>query len=132
LSGDAIYLRFQNHMRKVSEELVDFFSHVDQRRHVAFVCASGGEIVGDARYVVNADGKSCEFAIVVADDWHHTGIATLLMDALVQAARRGGLRSMEGLVLHDNAHMLHFVEALGFAHYQDPHGPGLLRVAKRL
>ena len=81
----------------MSEALVDFFSHVDQQRHVAFVCASGGEIVGDARYVVNADGKSCEFAIVVADDWHHSGIAALLMDALVQA-----------------------------------HGPGLLRVVKRL
>lgn len=132
LSDDTIYLRFQNHMRKVSDELVDFFSHVDQRRHVAFVCVSGEEIVGDARYVANADGRSCEFAVVVGDAWHHTGIAALLMEALTSAARQRGIRSMEGLVLRDNADMLHFVHALGFEHFQDPHGPGLLRVVKRL
>ena len=136
LSDDTLYLRFMNKLPRVSEEQLDFFSHVDQRGHVAFVCTvagpAGEEIVGDARYVANADGRSCEFAVVVADARHHTGIAALFMEALIRAAREHGVRSMEGLVLRDNGHMLHFVQAFGFAQFEDPHGPAVLRVVKRL
>lgn len=136
LSGDTRRRRFLRYVFPQSDALVHFFTHVDYDRHMAFVCEAtvDGEphLVGDARYMANPDSRSCEFGIVVADDWHHTGIAQLLMGELMRAARKRGFATMEGLVLRDNADMLGFVSALGFAVKDMPEEPGLVRVVKRL
>jgi acetyltransferase len=136
LSGDTRRRRFMRYAFPQSEGLVHFFTHVDYERHMALVCETTVEgephLVGDARYMAHPDGRSCEFGIVVADDWHHTGIAQLLMGELMRAARQRGFETMEGLVLRDNADMLGFVSALGFAVQDMPEEPGLLRVVKRL
>jgi acetyltransferase len=75
LSPRTRRLRFHGGGEVVTEDLIRFYTHIDQHRHAAFVCEHDGEIVGEARYVGNPDGRSCELGIVVADDWHHTGIA---------------------------------------------------------
>ena len=136
LSEDSWRLRFMNFVRPVSRSLVHFFTHIDYEQHMAFVCeAQAGaakRLVGEARYIAHAGGRSGEFGVVVADDWHDAGVATLLMDALLACARGRGIRSMEGLVLRDNAHMLRFVRALGFEAHQEQADPSLVRVTKRL
>ena len=88
--------------------------------------------MGEARYVANPDGRSCEFAVVIADAWHKTGIAGLLMEALLRAAQEHGFAMMEGLVLRENRDMLRFVKALGFEATPDPVEPTMARVEKRL
>ena len=136
LSRDTRRRRFIRYAGAYDGPLVHFFTHVDYERHMAFVCEASvaGEphLVGDARYVANPDGRSCEFGVVVADDWHHTGIAQLLMSELMRAARARGFETMEGLVLRDNADMIGFVSALGFAVNDMPEEPAMVRVVKRL
>jgi acetyltransferase len=132
LSPEALQQRFMKFVRAVPERTVQFFTHVDYDRHMAFVAEAGGEIVGQARYVQNPDGKSCEFAVVVADAWRRSGVAGLLMDLLIRTARERGLRSMEGLVLRDNRPMLRFVKALGFDVAVDAVDPTMTRVRKKL
>jgi acetyltransferase len=132
LSSASRRLRFMRNVEAPSEQLVHFYTHVDYRRHMAFVCEAGDRLVGEARYVGNADGRSCELGIVVADDWHHTGIAQLLMQALMDAARSRGYRRMEGLVLAENADMLGFVAGLGFDVVAAPEDPVAVRVVKQL
>ena len=136
LSGDTRRRRFMRYAFPQSGGLVHFFTHVVYERHMAFVCeaSAAGEphLVGDARYVANPDGRSCEFGVVVADDWHHTGIAQLLMSELMRAARARGFETMEGLVLRDNADMIGFVSALGFAVNDMPEEPAMVRVVKHL
>lgn len=135
-SGDTRRRRFIRYARPQGDALAHFFTHIDYDRHMAFVCEASVDgkphIVGDARYVANPDGRSCEFGIVVADDWHHTGIAQLLMHELMRAARAVRLETMEGLVLRDNADMIGFVDALGFSASEAPQDPALVRVVKRL
>lgn len=127
LSPEARRLRFPHAVDP------DFLTHVDYDRHMAFVCEAGdGEIVGNARYLVNPDARSCEFGIVVADGWRHTGVARLLMDALVRAAQARRLDTMEGFVLSENREMIAFARALGFDLASDPHDPGLMRAVKKL
>ncbi len=67
-----------------------------------------------ARYIINPDGESCEFVLVVADAWQHKGISHRLMNALMDVARNKGLRQMEGTVAADNRTMLNLVATLGF------------------
>ncbi|HWA39261.1 MAG TPA: GNAT family N-acetyltransferase [Burkholderiales bacterium] len=108
----------------------------DYDRRMAFVCEAEAKgpptIVGEARYVADPGGRSCEFGVVIADDWHGSGIAGLLMDALIRAAQARGLETMEGLVLRDNAEMLKFVRALGFETSPDPEDPATLRAVRKL
>ena len=81
---------------------------------------SSGLIVGGARYHVHPDREGCEFAITVIDDWQGTGLASRLMRELIQAARRRGLRRMEGFVLAGNTRMLALARRLGFSMRTDP------------
>ena len=132
LSGDTRRRRFIKYAAGVNGGLAHFYTHIDYDQHMAFVCEAEGDLVGDARYLANPDRRSCEFGIVVAEDWQHSGIAHLLMDALMRESRKRGLQTMEGFVLSDNAAMLSFSRALGFEAQPVEEQPTLLRVVKRL
>jgi acetyltransferase len=136
LSPEAKRMRFMKFVSSITDRLVHFYTHVDYDRRMAFVCEAraGGapQIVGEARYSANPDGRSCEFGVVVADDWHKGGIAGLLMQALIDFARERRLQTMEGLVLRENREMLHFVRALGFECAVMDEDPTLVRVVLRL
>jgi acetyltransferase len=136
LSPETRRLRFMKFVRALNEELIHVFTRVDYHRHMAFVCEATldgrEEIVGEARYAANPDGRSCEFSIVIADDWHKSGIGGLLMNALVRYAKASGFESMEGIVLRDNRTMVKFVRALGFEVTPVEQEPTLLRVVRRL
>lgn len=132
LSPQTKRLRFQRFSAAVTDELMRFYTHIDYDRHMAFVCEADERIVGEARYVANPGTRSCELGIVVADDWHHTGIAQLLIDALMRAARAHHFETLEGLVLAENRDMLDFVGELGFEVEPMPLEPTLVRVVKRL
>jgi acetyltransferase len=132
LSAESKHFRFMRYVRSVNEELIHFFTHIDYERHMAFVCEAGTppELVGEARYIV--EGSACEFSVVIADGWHKSGIAQLLMAALIEHAAAAGLRTMEGLVLRENRHMLHFVKALGFEVTPAAEDTCIARAVKRL
>lgn len=136
LSAETRRLRFMKFVRSLSEELVHTFAHVDYDRHMAFVCvaqvAGAEEIVGEARYAAEADRDTCEFSIVIADDWHKSGIGGLLMNALMRYAKASRFRTMEGMVLRENYTMVKFMRALGFEATPLPEEPTLLRVVRRL
>lgn len=117
-SDDGRYKRFQKWIDAPSDRLVEFLTEIDYDRHLALVCSAGSgadeQIVGEARYMANPDGTSCDFGILILDAWHRTGIAGILMDALIRAARERGFATMESIVLTTNAAMLRFAHALGF------------------
>jgi acetyltransferase len=136
LSDESRQMRFLKFVHALSDKLIHFFTHIDYDRHMAFVCEAeiGGQpvLVGEARYVANTDGRSAEFAVVVADDWHKTGVAGLLMDALIRAAQARGFESLEGMVMRENREMLRFVKALGFDAAPEPLEATMVRVVKKL
>jgi len=136
LSVDVRQMRFMKFVKSVSDKLIHFFTHIDYAKHMAFVCEAEVQgrpaLVGEARYVANDDGRSCEFGVVIADDWHKSGIAGLLMEALIRAARANRYETMEGLVLRENHDMLKFVRALGFEATPDPVESTLMRAVKKL
>jgi len=118
LGTESRRLRFMKAIGMVSERILHAFTHVDYADRMAFVCEAGAggarRIVGEARYAAIPGTKSCDFGIVVADDWRRSGIAGLLMLALMDYARARGFETMEGIVLAENRPMLRFARALGF------------------
>jgi len=88
--------------------------------------------LGVARYAINPDGESCEFALVVNDQWQKQGIGHKLMGVLMDVARSKGMRTMEGEVLKTNQPMLKLVQGLGFRSEAHPEDDGVRRVAREL
>jgi acetyltransferase len=71
-------------------------------------------IVGVSRYITNPDQSSCEFALLVADDFKGKGLGSRLMESIMDVARDRGLAEIEGLVLAKNTDMLDLMKSLGF------------------
>ncbi|CAN0510035.1 unnamed protein product, partial [Phaeothamnion confervicola] len=119
LSNESKYFRFMGALRELSESMLNRFTRIDYDREMALIalsCDNGQETeIGVARYVINPDPISCEFAIVVADAWQHRGVGSVLILGLINAAKARGLRIMEGIVMSANHKMLDLMTALGFA-----------------
>ncbi|WP_431682381.1 GNAT family N-acetyltransferase [Kitasatospora sp. KL5] len=63
----------------------------------------GGELVGEADYETAPDRPgTAEIAVAVADAWHHRGVATLLVEHLLHAARERGVHTVEADTLVGN------------------------------
>lgn len=124
LSTETKYYRFMNTMRELPPAMVARLTQIDYDREMAFlatIMADGAEKeIGVCRYAVNPDGESCEFAVVVGDDWQHRGLARKLMGVLIETARGKGLAYMNGVFLANNDRMLKFVQGLGFVLTNDP------------
>lgn len=118
LSPQSKYFRFMQTLNELTPEMLVRFTQLDYNRELALIAVqekAGTEVeLGVARYVMNPDGESCEFALVVDDEWQHRGIGSQLMTHLMAAAQERGFNSMNGEILSDNRKMLDLVESLGF------------------
>jgi acetyltransferase len=136
LSPESRYFRFMDTLRELTPAMLVRFTQIDYDREMAFVAtvagAAGEEEIGVSRYVTNPDAESCEFAIVIADDWHRKGLGRRLMSQLIDVARARGLRSMIGHVLAENRGMLTLCQGLGFVIGDSPEGPMLKRATLAL
>ena len=136
LSRETRYQRFMVTMNELPQAKLHYLTEVDQLRHVALVATadSGGRQVqvGVVRYIVDPAGTGCEFAVAVDDAWQGSGLAGILMHALIDVARSRGLATMEGLVLATNTGMLKFARQLGFRLQHDPEDRESIRVTRSL
>ena len=132
LSVQARYNRFFVPIRELSKYVLEQLAHVDQRHHVALVAETFvdgvAQAVGEAQYVVDEASRDCEFAVVVADEWQRHGIATRLVETLIEHAGDAGLRHMVGDVLATNDAMLAMMRKLGFRVRTQPGDARLVQV----
>ena len=119
LSPQSKYFRFMQGMNELTQQMLVRFTQLDYSRELALIAVledAGNETeLGVARYVMNPDGESCEFALVVADKWQNRGIGSRLMNVLMDAAKQRGLKHMQGEILASNSNMLKLTESLGFS-----------------
>ena len=116
LSEHSRYMRFQTPLAALSDEQLSYLTEVDHHDHEALVALepTPGEtdIVGVARFVRVSDGVA-ECAIAVTDEWQGRGVATELLDRLVDRAREEGVQRFTALVLAENAEAIRLLERLG-------------------
>jgi acetyltransferase len=131
LSAETKYFRFMNTLRELSPAQLVRLTQIDYDREMAFIALTeidGKAVeVGVARYAMNPDGESCEFAIVVSDAWQGKGLARRLMGVIIDTARSRGVKYMNGDFLAENRRMLQFVTSLGFVLSPHPEDSGLKR-----
>lgn len=131
LSPESRYFRFVSSFAELPPAMLARFTLIDYDREMALVAVhrqrggGGGDgggaadeverIVGVSRCITNPGATSCEFALVVADDFRGRGLGARLMHGIMAVARDKGLAEIAGLVLADNAVMLQLVRRLGFS-----------------
>ncbi len=119
LSERTKYFRFMQALQELTPEMIVRFTQIDYDREMAFVAvtedANMPSELGVGRCLMNPDGNSVEFALVVADDCHCLGIGSKLMTTLMQTAKAKGISFFEGEVLVVNKPMLSLVTKLGFS-----------------
>ena len=136
LSAQSRYLRFHGSIKELNKKDLETFTNPDPLNAEALIIVYKGEIneeeIGVARFIIDPDGKSCEFAIVVADEWQKRGLGTKLMKALISHAQSRGIKRIHGSVLKNSSGMLQFVQGLGFEETTDPVDSSVMLVTKYL
>jgi acetyltransferase len=136
LSDESKYFRFMNSVQELTEDMLARLTQIDYSREMALVAVTGidkAEVeLGVARYAINPDGDTCEFALVIADNVAGKGLGQKLMVSLMEAARSYGLSVIEGEVLSNNHRMLKLMGRMGFAIKTSEEDPAVMKVSKPL
>jgi acetyltransferase len=124
LSQQTRYERTFSHRGMLGPGELDRLVHFDVRREVALVAAVQGEAqetwAAVARLKRSEGGDPFEFAIVVGDVWQRQGIGARLLDTLLEAARRAGIRRVIGYTFATNEAMKGLARKAGFKVRTDP------------
>ncbi|HYF61079.1 MAG TPA: bifunctional acetate--CoA ligase family protein/GNAT family N-acetyltransferase [Burkholderiaceae bacterium] len=140
LSPQTLYRRFMMPVKELSPQMIERFTQIDYDRELAIIALhdeAGGppggpnaRIVAVARIIPTWEDGVAEFAIVVGDWLHRSGLGRELMQRMFEAARARGYSIVEGVILGENVSMLRFCERLGFTIRSNPDDPAE-RIARR-
>jgi acetyltransferase len=120
LSSESIYFRFLEARKQLPLEQAVRFATVNYRTTMAIVAVleegvDEQKIIGVARYGVEPESEdmSAEAAIVVEDAYQNRGVGTLLLQQLLEYARKQGIPALRANIHQNNARILHFVKKGG-------------------
>ena len=123
-------------LNDLTPAMLSRFTQIDYDRELALIVGvetpAGEQQIGVARYITLPDEETCEFAIVVSDEWQGKGVARKLFQRLIDVARERRLEVMTGITLRENGRMLDLARSLGFTLRSDRDEPELMRMTLAL
>lgn len=119
-------------IRELTPAMLERTTQIDYDREMAMLAITHDTLIGIARYVINPDLQSCEFALVVADSWQNKGVGNHLMMCLINAAKIKQLKVMEGIIMSSNSDMLTLASNLGFTIRTEDEDPSMKAVSLNL
>jgi GNAT superfamily N-acetyltransferase len=128
LSNASTYYRFFSIRRAIPDR--ELLNMVDPavEAHVTLLATVDGALAGIGEFIVDPSNEEAEVAFAVADDHHHEGIATLLLEALVVIARRRNIKRLTAVTLRDNADMLLVFRTVGLSERTSLDEDGIVHV----
>ena len=112
LSPESRYRRFFRPLDRLSERDLVYLTEIDHTDHEALVAIDPGTgaLVGVARYVRGAEPHLAEVSVAVGDPWQRRGVATALLERLVEHAREAQITHFVALVLDENVEAIKLFE----------------------
>jgi acetyltransferase len=117
LTEETMRLRFFQIIKELSHETLTRYCNLDYDREIAIVAElqkDERKIVGVARLILEPNGKSGEFAVVVGDQWQGLGLGSKLIDYIVDVGRDMALSQVFGHVISSNYRMVDLCARKGF------------------
>jgi len=127
LSPQSIYRRFFFMHLRLSAAEVERFTNVDYVDRLALVAEHNGALIAVGRYERLSGTEEAEVAFVVADEFQHHGIGTILLERLADAALQSGIKTFTAETLADNQDMIDVFIQSGF-HVTSTHDFGTVTV----
>jgi GNAT superfamily N-acetyltransferase len=116
LSERSRYQRFFTSMRELSPVTLAYFTEIDhsQREAIIAIDAQSERALGVARYVrLQEEPATAEIAVAVVDEWHHRGVAPMMLAELSRRARRAGVERFVAVVQATNRDALALADGVG-------------------
>ncbi|KKW68119.1 GCN5 family acetyltransferase [Lampropedia cohaerens] len=145
LKPESRYFRFVSRMSELPPSMLAQFTLIDYDREMALCAVIDEEytdeqgqrrererIIAVSRYITNPDQSSCEFSLVVDDEFTGQGLGSRMMHCIMDIARERGLQEIVGLVLTNNDGMLRLMRHLGFTIKPYPEDPEFRLVSHAL
>lgn len=118
--------RFFGKVKELSHDKMARYVNIDYDSEMAIIACIEDEdrafshiTLGVVRAIIDTQGKTAEFAIVVRSDVHHQGLGWKLMDKISCFCRSRGVKTLVGDVLPENFHMLNLMHDFGFTKHTD-------------
>jgi RimJ/RimL family protein N-acetyltransferase len=112
-SPESTFLRFFTPIPRLTEKLLQQFTHVDHTNQVAIVVLIAGHIVGLANYD-RVDEQQAEVAFNISDAHQGRGLGSVLLEHLAARARERGIHRFVADVLPQNRKMVAVFREVGF------------------
>lgn len=133
VTPEDMRLRFFAFVKDFSHVFIARFTQLDYARAMAFVAIdqASGDLLSVARLhrLQNGDTNHAEYAVLVRSDLKGHGLGWMLMQTLIDYARKEKISLLEGEVLSENATMLKMCGEFGFHIEASPNDPHI-RVVK--
>jgi acetyltransferase len=117
LSEETMRFRFFEIIKELSHETLTRYCNLDYDREIAIVAElqqDNRQIIGAVRLIVEPDGKSGEFAVLVGDQWQGLGLGSKLVDYIAGIAKDMQLEKICGYVIANNYKMIRLCDKKGF------------------
>jgi acetyltransferase len=118
-TAEDLRLRFFGAVRSFDHSQLARMTQIDYDREMALIITrmkddGTPETLGVARAVADPDNETAEFAIAARSDMKGLGFGKLLLERIIDYARRRGTRWMVGEALRENAAMISLARNAGF------------------
>lgn len=136
-SPETLHARFFHSIGKTTHTMATRYCYIDYDREMALVAmtASSGngskenndeQMIGVGRLVCEPDGRSAEYAVVVADAYQGQGLGHALTQQSLDVARGWGVQRLFGTTSASNKRMIATFKEQGFAITPDAEEPSLV------
>lgn len=128
--ANDLRLRFFAPVKAFSHAFLARLTQIDYARAfaIAAIDEASGALLGGVRLMMDADLTEGEYAILLGPAMKGRGLGWILMQNMIDHARRIGLDHVEGQVLAENAPMIAMCRALGFTVRDARDEPGVVVV----
>jgi acyl-CoA synthetase (NDP forming)/GNAT superfamily N-acetyltransferase len=113
-SRESIYFRYFSPMPRLTKRQLERLTTVDYLTRMAFIALLADDVIGMASYDLLPGGREAEAAFIVDDEHQGRGLATVLVEYLVVAARESALEALTAQVLPNNRRMMSVLHQVGF------------------
>lgn len=113
-SPESVYSRYFTAMPRLTPRMLENLTRTEEGQRIAFVAELGDDLIGMASADTWPDRNTAEVSFMVDEAHRGRGVATLLLEYLVVAAREAGLASLTAVTLPTNRGMLSVFSRAGF------------------
>lgn len=113
MSPEFLRMRFFGTGRRAGERAAEQLCGPAGPGHRSLLALRDDRVVGAGEYISGDDPAVAEISLAVADDFHHRGVGTLLLEHLANAAREAGVTTFTADTLASNTLMQRVVAGLG-------------------